>query len=255
MKVRFLLMLAACVCFPTGCVSQQRGAVCFTFDDYHGENWLKADPLFKKYNAHATFFIAGEITEEKAEVMKKLQKSGHAIGLHSLHHTRAVPFIHEQSENKYIKEEIKPQLNVCRKHGIEVHSFAYPFSRRDDDSDRMLFRYFDHIRGGRPAEKTFYYPLKELPEKCCFMGTGIGTKYGSELSVLKEEMTHAAETDSVLVYYSHNIGSAGEVGGIGMRIDLLEELLAHAKKLNLRIVGFDELKRLKTSRRIRSDRQ
>ena len=48
--------------------TKRQGAVCFTFDDYHGENWLSAAPLFRKYGAHATFFVVGEITSEKAEV-------------------------------------------------------------------------------------------------------------------------------------------------------------------------------------------
>ena len=96
-----LLMMAACACGLTGCVTEQRGAVCFTFDDYHGESWLKAAPLFKKYDAHATFFIVGEITPEKAEVMKKLRDAGHTVGLHTLHHRDAIPFIHEQGEVQY----------------------------------------------------------------------------------------------------------------------------------------------------------
>lgn len=249
MKAGALLTMAfCCICGLTGCASQPRGAVCFTFDDYHGENWLKADPLFKKYGAHVTFFVASEITPEKAEVMKKLQAAGHTIGIHSLHHRRAIPFIHEHSEAEYIAEEILPQLDACRKYGLEIHSFAYPYSQRDDDSDRMLFRYFDHLRSGRgSAEKTMYYPLKNLPGKCCFVGTGIGRRYKSELSVMKAELTRAAETNSVLVYYSHNIGPADKIGGIDMRTDWLEELLAHAQKLNLRIVGFDELNGLASS--------
>ena len=31
----------------------QHGVLCLTFDDYYGKNWLKADALFKKYDAHA----------------------------------------------------------------------------------------------------------------------------------------------------------------------------------------------------------
>ena len=241
-----LLMMAACACGLTGCVTEQRGAVCFTFDDFHGESWLKAVPLFKKYDAHATFFIVGEITPEKAEVMKKLRDAGHTVGLHTLHHRDAIPFIHEQGEVAYIEAEIRPQLDACRKYGLSIRSFAYPNNRRDDDSDRMLCPYFDHFRAGRgPAKKTLYYPLKTLPEKCYLGGTGIGTYYDSDLAVLKEELTHAAETGSVVVYFSHNIGPADQIGRIDTRIDWLEELLAHAKKLNLHIVGFDELNALK----------
>ena len=240
------VMMAACACALTGCATEQRGAVCFTFDDYHGENWLKALPLFQKYDAHATFFIVGEITDEKAQVMKKLRDAGHTLGLHTLHHRDAIPFIHEQGEAKYIAEEIRPQLDACRKYGLEIRSFAYPNNRRDDDSDKMLLPCFDHLRAGRgPAGKTLYYPLKTLPEKCYLGGTGIGTYYNSDLTVLKEELTHAAETDSILVYFSHNIGPADQVSRFATRIDWLEELLAHAQKLHLRMVGFDELNALR----------
>lgn len=229
--------MAACV---------QKGTVCFTFDDYHGENWLKADPLFKKYDAHATFFVVGEITQEKAEVMKKLKEAGHTVGLHTLHHRDAVSFIREHPGSQYFDEEIKPQLDACRKYGLEIRSFAYPNNLHDDESDRLLFPYFDHFRVGRgPAKKTLYYSLKDLPEKCALGGTGIGSYYNSDLSVLKAELTHAAETGSLVVFFSHNIGPADQIGRVDIRIDWLEELLDHAKKLDLRIVGFEELNGLR----------
>ena len=241
-------LIAACVCVLTGCASTRRGAVCFTFDDYHGKNWLKAVPLFQKYDAHATFFVVGKITPEKADVMKKLKSAGHTVGLHSLHHRDVIPFIHKHGENRYVEEEIRPQLEACRRYGLEIRSFAYPNNRRDEASDRMLSPYFDHFRAGRgPAGKTLFYPLKELPEKCYLGGTGIGTYYKSDLAVLKKELDRAAETGSIVVYFSHNIGPQGKIGKIDMPAEWLEELLRHAKKLDLRIVGFDELNALKAS--------
>ena len=244
-----LLMMAACACGLTGCVTEQRGAVCFTFDDYHGENWLKADPLFKKYDAHASFFVVGEITPEKAEVMKKLRDAGHTVGLHTLHHRDAIPFIHEQGGDKYLTEEVKPQLDACRKYGLVIRSFAYPNNRHDDDSDRLLFPYFDHFRAGNgPARETLYYPMKNLPEKCWLGGTGIGSYYKSELPVLKQKLEHAAQSGSLLVFFSHNIGPADQIGRVDMPIDWLDELLACAKSLNLRIIGFDELNTISSGR-------
>jgi len=214
----------------------------FSFDDYHGENWLKAVPLFKKYDAHATFFVAGEITAEKAEVLKKLRDAGHTIGLHTLHHRDALPFIHEQGQEKYLAEEIVPQLNACREYGLTVRCFSYPNSRRDETSDQMLAPYFDHLRTGHgPTKKTLYYPLKTLPEQCLLDSTGIASFYNSDLSVLKNEIAHAAEMDSVLVFFSHDIGPADQISRIDMPVEWLEKLLAHAKKLHLRIIGFDEL--------------
>lgn len=236
--------MAGCTCVLTGCVSERRGAVCFTFDDYHGEKWLKSVPLFQKYGAHATFFIVGEITPEKADTMKKLQNAGHTVGLHTLHHRDAVPFIQEQGEARYLKEEIFPQLDACKKYGITVRSFAYPNNRRDEASDRMLFPYFDHLRAGNgPARKPLFYPLETLPEKSWLGGTGIGTYYKSDLKVLKALITQAAESRSVLVFFSHSIFPGAE--NINMPTEWLEELLHHARQLNMNIVGFDELNGLK----------
>ena len=242
------MLLGVCLCGTAAAAAEPRGAVCFTFDDYHGENWLKALPVFRKYNAHATFFVVGEITPEKAEVMKKLQAAGHTVGLHSRHHRDALPFIHDRSEEEYLRTEIKPQLDACARYGIRIRSFAYPNNRRDEASDRMLFPYFDHLRAGRgPEKKTLYYPLSTLPEKCYLGGTGIGSFYNSDLAVLKDEITHAAETDSVLVFFSHNIGPVGSIKKIDMPVEWLEELLAHAREKSVRIVGFDELNSLRSS--------
>ena len=47
MKNLLLLLLAVLL---SGCAAaMNKGAVCFTFDDYAGANWLKADKIFKKY--------------------------------------------------------------------------------------------------------------------------------------------------------------------------------------------------------------
>jgi len=245
---KVLLVMCACMCGMAAAAAESRGVVCFTFDDYHGESWLAALPLFQKYDAHATFFIVGEITPEKADVMKKLQAAGHTVGLHSLHHRDALPFIHDRSEEEYLRTEIKPQLDACARYGIEIRSFAYPNNRRDEASDRMLFPYFDHLRAGRgPEKKTLYYPLAALPEKCYLGGTGIGSYYNSDPAVLKEEISHAAETDSVLVFFSHNIGPADRIKKIDMPLEWLEELLAHARAESVRIVGFDELNSLRSA--------
>ena len=224
------------------------GCVCFTFDDFHGEAWLQASPLFLEHSGHATFFVVGEITPEKATVMKQLQEAGHTIGLHTLHHRDAIPFIHESGTELYLEEEIRPQLEACTAAGFHIRSFAYPNNRRDDASDQMLFPLFDHLRAGRgPAKKTLYYPLESLTEKSWLGGTGIGSYYDSDPSVIKAEMTHAAETDSLLVYFSHDIAPLEKVSRIGTPVEWLAEFLTYAETLQMRVAGFDELNGLKAS--------
>ena len=233
-----LIPLCAVLATVSLFAAPKKGAVCFTFDDYHGKNWLKADALFKKYNAYATFLVSGAITPEKVEVMKKLQTAGHSIGLHGVHHRDAAKFIAKYGEKWYWENEVRPQLEVCQKNGLVIRSFAYPNNRRDDRSDKLMFQHFDYLRAGYgPAKKIIYY--QEIKEKMVLGGGGIGVYYKSDLNELKSRLAHAAKTGTVVVFFSHNI--APNAKHVHMPIDMLEALLAYAAELKLPIIGFNQL--------------
>ena len=71
----------------------------------------------------------------------------------------------------------------------------------------------------------------------------IGVFYKSDVNELKSRLDKAAESNSVIVFFSHNI--APDAKHIHMPTEMLEELLAHAQKLNLQVIGFDQLNTLK----------
>ena len=225
--------------------SARRGALVLTFDDYGGENWVKADAVFKKYDAHATFLVSGEITEDKAAVMKKLQAAGHSIGLHTVKHRNADPLPKNIANyDQYFALQVKPQLDACKKYGLNVRSFAYPNNRRSEESDKMLFAHFDYLRAGwGKSKQPIYTPLAALPDKMVLGGGGIGGYYNTDLNELKKLLDKAAETDSMIVFFSHNIYP--KAPRIHMPTEWLEEILQYARKLNMNIVGTDQLKNLK----------
>ena len=240
MKIK-LLLLAAVFSAIHLTAAPERGAVCFTFDDYFGKNWLKADAIFKKYDAHATFFIVGGITPEKIEVMKKLQAAGHSVGLHTSHHRNATNFMKSKGEKWYLDNEVLPQLKACEENGLTVRNFAYPNNRRDEKTDAMLYKYFDYLRAGNgPAKKPIYYPVTEIKKQMVLGGGGIGVFYKSDVEELKSRLDHAAKNNTLIVFFSHNI--APDAKHIHMPTEMLEALLAHAQKLGMKIVGFDQLK-------------
>lgn len=71
--------------FPAGAGGRPRGAVCFTFDDYHGGNWLNALPLFRKYNGEESKQNTSSgpkrpLLELPSEKSKRTLRAGDLIG-------------------------------------------------------------------------------------------------------------------------------------------------------------------------------
>ena len=241
MKNLLFLLLAV---FLSGCAAtMDKGAVCFTFDDYAGANWLKADKIFKKYNAHVTFFVVGNITPQKLEVMKKLQAAGHSVGLHSIHHRNAVPLPAGWTVKDYFEKEVKPQLELCRKAGLDVQGFAYPNNRRNETVDREIFKYFNYLRAGKGKAKALFYGAKDVKEKMVLGGGGIGPYYKSNAGELKRILAEAAEKKALVVFFSHDIYPKAR--SVHMPEELLEELLSAARELDMKIIGINEIPSLK----------
>ena len=210
------------------------GTVCFTFDDYGGENWLKADAIFRKFGAHVTFFVSGGITPDRLAVMRELEARGHSVGLHTAHHRDAVPRPPEMTLEQYFAEEIRPQLDVCRAAGLRMRGFAYPNNRHDDDTDRMLFRHFDFLRCGKSGT-----PAEPPPGKILLRGTGIGEYYHSEAAALCGMLEDAARANLRIDFFSHDIAPGAK--GVSMPTELLTVLLEKAHALGMAIVSAETL--------------
>ena len=60
--MRFLHILIIMTTLPV--FAAPHGKLCLTFDDRFFDSWIKADEVFKKYDAHVTFFVCGKIDLE-----------------------------------------------------------------------------------------------------------------------------------------------------------------------------------------------
>jgi len=241
MKINLKNGLGICAAVLSMALSgaERRGTVCFTFDDYGGENWVKANAIFKRYDARATFLVSGDITGEKARVMKELQTFGHTVGLHTIHHRNAIPVPADGGMQKYFDAEIAPQLEVCRKYGIKISAFAYPNNRHNQESDEFLFKHFNFLRAGWKKGVSAFISLDAIKEKMVLPGGGIGLYYKRSSDELKTLLTQAHEKNALIVFYSHKIEP--QATGVHMPTELLEELLKHARELNMNIIGVGEL--------------
>src|SRR5690606_12707364 len=106
-SVIFILLVVFLSSYKTSGGKMTAGLL-LTFDDRNILHWEKQIPLFKKYDAHVTFFIDhfDELTTDQILALKRLKEAGHAIGCHGMRHRDAVKFSDEYSIEKYIYDEI-----------------------------------------------------------------------------------------------------------------------------------------------------
>ncbi len=99
--------------------------VCYlTFDDGPSKNSEQILDILAKYDVKATFFLIGsEIREENREIIERIVKDGHAIGLHSNVHRFEKLYVSAdvcvqdfEAQYKLLKEE----------YGIDTKIFRFP---------------------------------------------------------------------------------------------------------------------------------
>ena len=221
--------------------SASRGNLCFTFDDRNFNNWIKFLPIWQKYDARATFFVSGEVDDVALETMKILQNAGHSVGLHAFHHAK-----YPSKPERYIDDEILPQLDVCRKNSINIRAFAYPYSLRDEESDRKLFEYFDFLRGGAwqisakgvpPVENDRLF-VGNIAEKQLFYGVSVCGNF--DFHQIRQCFLRAAEANETIAFYAHDIPDK-LAATHHISVGQLEVLLKLARALNMNICGMNEL--------------
>lgn len=229
-------------------MNSANGVLCLTFDDSHFDHWIEAAPLFERYGARGTFFCSGKVTPHIAASMKELVSRGHSVGLHTLHHADAPEYFASNGAERYIQDEILPQLCVCRVHGLDVRNFAYPNNKRTDETDAALSCFFRRFRAGagpRPdgvcpaAFDPYFQPVSGLAGTKVMRGIGIGEYYHTKPEEIEAVLRRAAAKNEAVTFFSHDI--APGAGHIHMPVEMLAFILRLAASLNMAVPGFDSL--------------
>jgi peptidoglycan/xylan/chitin deacetylase (PgdA/CDA1 family) len=132
----------------------RRPVVSFTFDDFPKCAWTVGGAILGKYNARATYYVAGSrcgtfvdnTQQYSPEDLLALHAVGHEIGCHSFGH-RSVPTV---SSNE-IRADVQRNANFLRQVLGEVTplSFAYPYGDVDPRTKLLHARLFESSRGIR----------------------------------------------------------------------------------------------------------
>ena len=241
-----ILAAAVVAMFVAAPSAHARGILCLTFDDSHFDDWEAVMPLFEKYNARATFFARGELPPRHVAGMRRLSEAGHSIGLHGRLHVRAPVYLGEHGADAWLRDEVLPQIDICRSAGLPLRNFAYAYNARTDETDGILRGLgFARLRSGVYAspgdagELNGAFLAAEAGEQLEMRGLGLGKSYGRGAAELLALLPRVAESNLVLSTFSHRICDNPPDNGISPQT--LEEILSGAAALGIAVVGFDDL--------------
>ena len=233
-----------------------KGALLLSFDDYFIAQWIVAAELFKEFDAHATFFVVqpDRLSKRQISDLTRLHEAGHSIGCHSMRHHAAVDFVKKHGIKKYMEAEITPAMQALKAAGFSPTAFSYPNSQRNTETDEALLKIFRHLRTSIGIEITkekrlkdvnaIFIPADEVAKTGCLRGinidyTGTEKRPHDYLEQICEAMQRAKSRGEVVVLYGHNISDNGP--GHHTRPKVLRKILAHAKKIGLPVIGYNEL--------------
>jgi len=105
-------------------------AVALTFDDGPSPVYTpQIMALFKKYQAHGTFFVMGQRVEQHPALVLGLIKAGHEVGNHSFSHPRFTGIAQPCREQELERTAVDLDLLGCP---LSQRLFRPPYSAYDD---------------------------------------------------------------------------------------------------------------------------
>ena len=105
-------------------------AVALTFDDGPSPVYTpKIMALFKKYQAHSTFFVMGHRVEQYPGLVQALIKAGHEVGNHSFNHPRFTEIAQPSREQELERTAVDLNLLGCPP---SQRLFRPPYSAYDE---------------------------------------------------------------------------------------------------------------------------
>ncbi|MHA5049814.1 glycosyltransferase [Streptomyces sp. SD15] len=113
-----------------------------TFDDGPDPKWTpKVLDVLKEHHAHAVFFVTGTMASRYPDLVNRMVREGHEVGLHTFNH----PDLSYQSKKRIDWELSQNQLALAGAAGIRTSLFRPPYSSFADAMDNKSWPVTEYI--------------------------------------------------------------------------------------------------------------
>ncbi|MGE5350974.1 MAG: polysaccharide deacetylase family protein [Ignavibacteriales bacterium] len=207
------------------------------FDDNYIDEWYKIKDTLKYYGVKCTFFVSGfsSLNRREVEELKTLQMEGHEIACHSKTHADAERYVNKYGIDKYIADEIIPEIKAMNRSGIHPVSFAYPNGSRNMKLDRALQDHFKIIRG------ITLYPRPQFNQYPLINGLGMDDNFFSIDYIFKELERDYSKGQFVVLFGHTPTVKPFTYPRFYTTIDRMVKIIKKAKSLGFRFCKISEL--------------
>ena len=103
--------------------TNDKNSILLTFDDGPSKAYTnKLLDLLRTYNIQATFFVVAKQAEKQPEIIERIVRDGHTLGLHSLEHKNALI-----KGYLYTKYDFQESIRTIKKLGYDVTYYRPPW--------------------------------------------------------------------------------------------------------------------------------
>lgn len=138
-----------------------------TFDDFPKSSWQVGGPILERYQASATYYVAGSLCGKSVDDIEyynqadlaEVYKAGHEIGSHSFAHRNVRQVPSQTLLSDFEENEAFVQRNLG---DIALETFAYPFGQVSLRTKNLIGRHFASSRGTEYGINDRVFDLAQL---------------------------------------------------------------------------------------------
>jgi len=225
------------------------GGIAINFDGEYISQYYWADSILSGYNWKTTINVPyfDKLSDKEIQQLHELKNKGHEIGGKGLNYLNAEDYFLEGRMDEYVNTEIIPMIELMESEGFTVKTFAYPYGRRNEQTDSVLLNYFDILRG------VAWGGNFDISDHNCFFdqsqvvdGLGIDTSYpyfdGRDYDqYILDLLTYARDNDKILIIFCSRIVK-NITEDYQTKISTLNLIANFVRENNMRYVTMSELK-------------
>lgn len=114
-----------------------KNEIALTFDDGPDKRYTeKLLDVLKENNIKAMFFVVAKNAEKEPEIIKRMLRENHIVGLHSLEHKNAWLYSYN-----YVKKDFIESINTMKNLGVDVNYYRPPWGHTNIFSNQFVKKY------------------------------------------------------------------------------------------------------------------